>query len=58
MRPTEATTANQTFSDGVNDILFSRRPLGDYDQLVRDRQKSAGDKIRQDTRSGSINSKR
>jgi putative aldouronate transport system substrate-binding protein len=42
------TTANQTFSDGVNDILYSRRPMSDYDQLVRDWQKAAGDKMRQE----------
>ena len=45
---TAATTATQTFSDGVNDILYSRRPLSDYDQLVKDWQKSAGDQIRQE----------
>ena len=43
-----ATTANQTFLDGVNDILFSRRPMSDYDHLVREWQTAAGDKMRQE----------
>jgi len=43
-----ATTATQTFNDGVNDILYSRRPLSDYDQLLKDWQKAAGDKMRQE----------
>jgi putative aldouronate transport system substrate-binding protein len=43
-----ATSASQTFNDGVNDILFSRRPMSDYDQLMRDWQKAAGDQVRQE----------
>jgi putative aldouronate transport system substrate-binding protein len=43
-----ATTATQTFNDGVNDILYSRRPMSDYDQLVRDWQKAGGDTVRQE----------
>lgn len=43
-----ATTATQTFNDGVNDILYSRRPFSDYDQLVKDWQKAAGDAVRQE----------
>jgi putative aldouronate transport system substrate-binding protein len=42
------TTANQTFLDGISDIFYSRRPMRDYDQLVRDWQKSAGDQMRQE----------
>ena len=38
----------QTFNDGVNDILYSRRPFSDYDQLVKDWQKAAGDAVRQE----------
>ncbi len=38
--------AEQTFFDGVADILFDRRPFSDYDQLVADWRKSVGDAIR------------
>jgi putative aldouronate transport system substrate-binding protein len=44
----QATTALQTFNDGVNDILFSRRPLSDYDQLVKDWQAAAGETMRRE----------
>jgi putative aldouronate transport system substrate-binding protein len=29
-------TANRTLGDGLNDIVTARRPLGDYDALVKD----------------------
>jgi putative aldouronate transport system substrate-binding protein len=38
--------ADQTFHDGVADILFNRRPFSDYDQLVNDWRTNAGDAIR------------
>jgi putative aldouronate transport system substrate-binding protein len=40
--------ADQTFYDGVADILFNRRPFGDYDQLVADWRTNAGDAIRKE----------
>lgn len=40
------TTALNTFNDGINDILFARRPMSDFDQLVKDWQKAAGDQQR------------
>jgi putative aldouronate transport system substrate-binding protein len=40
--------ADQTFYDGIADILFNRRPFGDYDQLVADWRTQAGDAIRQE----------
>jgi putative aldouronate transport system substrate-binding protein len=41
-------SADQTFYDGVADILFNRRPFSDYDQLVTDWRTAAGDAIRQE----------
>jgi len=38
--------ADQTFYDGVADILFNRRPFSDFDQLVTEWRTSAGDAIR------------
>lgn len=35
-----------TFGDGVNDIISGRRPMSDYDQLVKDWQTGGGDTIR------------
>jgi putative aldouronate transport system substrate-binding protein len=40
--------ADQTFHDGVADILFNRRPFSDFDQLVADWRTSAGDAIRKE----------
>jgi putative aldouronate transport system substrate-binding protein len=40
--------AEQTFFDGVADVLFDRRPLSDYDQLVKDWRTSVGNTIRQE----------
>jgi putative aldouronate transport system substrate-binding protein len=40
--------AEQTFFDGVADILFNRRPFSDFDQLVSDWRTSVGDAIRQE----------
>jgi putative aldouronate transport system substrate-binding protein len=40
--------ADQTFYDGIADILFNRRPFSDYDQLVADWRSAAGDAIRQE----------
>jgi len=38
--------ANRAFFDGVNDIITSRRPFSDYDQLVTDWRTAAGDQVR------------
>jgi putative aldouronate transport system substrate-binding protein len=40
--------ADQTFYDGIADILFNRRPFSDYDQLVADWRTQAGDAIRKE----------
>jgi putative aldouronate transport system substrate-binding protein len=41
-------SADQTFYDGIADILFNRRPFGDFDTLVADWRTTAGDAIRQE----------
>jgi putative aldouronate transport system substrate-binding protein len=41
-------SADQTFHDGVADILFNRRPFSDFDQLVTEWRTSAGDTIRKE----------
>jgi putative aldouronate transport system substrate-binding protein len=41
-------SADQTFHDGVADILFNRRPFTDFDQLVTEWRTSAGDAIRKE----------
>ena len=49
--PTQArkgVAADQTFFDGLADILFNRRPFSDYDQLVADWRTNAGDAIRKE----------
>jgi putative aldouronate transport system substrate-binding protein len=40
--------SEQTFYDGLADILFNRRPFSDFDQLVSDWRTSVGDTIRQE----------
>jgi putative aldouronate transport system substrate-binding protein len=37
---------DQTFNDGVTDIVVGRRPFADYDQLVKDWQTAGGDRMR------------
>ena len=39
-------SANTAFLDGINDIIVGRRGLGEYDQLVQDWRKAAGDQVR------------
>jgi putative aldouronate transport system substrate-binding protein len=41
-------TADQTFHDGVADILLNRRPFAEFDQLVADWRSNAGDQIRKE----------
>jgi len=40
--------AEQTFYDGVADLLFNRRPFSDYDKLVNDWRTSVGETIRKE----------
>ena len=40
--------AEQAFTDGVNNIILARDPMSAYDQLVKDWQNSAGNKIKQE----------
>jgi putative aldouronate transport system substrate-binding protein len=39
---------NRTTIDGITDIIAARRPLGDYDQLVKDWQTNGGEQIRKE----------
>lgn len=41
-------TMETTFGDGVNDVITGRRPMSDYDQLVKDWQSGGGDAIRKE----------
>jgi putative aldouronate transport system substrate-binding protein len=41
-------TVNTAFNDGLREILLGRKPLSDYDGLVRDWASAAGDQIRQE----------
>ena len=40
--------ADRAFLDGVNNIMVARDPMSAYDQLVKDWQKAAGNKIKQE----------
>ena len=40
--------ADMTFWDGLRDIILSRRPMSDYDQLVTDWKNTAGDQVRKE----------
>jgi putative aldouronate transport system substrate-binding protein len=39
---------NRTMVDGITDIIAGRRPIADYDQLVKDWQASGGELIRKE----------
>ena len=41
-------TLTQTMTDGITDIVLGRRPMGDFDQLVKDWQTNGGETIRQE----------
>jgi putative aldouronate transport system substrate-binding protein len=41
-------TLDQTFNDGVTDVVTGRRPLSDFDQIVKDWAQNGGDQIRQE----------
>ncbi len=45
---TRGATADIGFNDGVRDIMLSRRPMSDYDQLVQDWKTAAGDQVRKE----------
>ena len=40
--------ADNTFWDGLRDVILSRRPMSDYDQLVTDWKNTAGDTVRKE----------
>jgi putative aldouronate transport system substrate-binding protein len=40
--------ADNTFYDGIRDVILSRRPLSDYDSLVSDWKTAAGDTVRKE----------
>jgi putative aldouronate transport system substrate-binding protein len=50
--PTQASSAgkqaDQSFLDGINNIMVAREPMGAYDQLVKDWQNAAGNKIKKE----------
>ncbi len=41
-------TLNRQMTDGMTDIIAGRRPVADYDQLVRDWQSGGGEQIRKE----------
>lgn len=41
-----ASQADQAVLDGVNDIITGRRPLSDFDGLVKDWQKAVGNQLK------------
>ena len=45
---TKGFTLTQTMSDGITDIVVGRRPLSDFDQLVKDWQSNGGETIRRE----------
>jgi putative aldouronate transport system substrate-binding protein len=47
--PTDGTngaTLTRGFTDGMTDVIAGRRPMSDFDQVVRDWVANGGDKIR------------
>ena len=40
--------ADNNFWDGIRDIILSRRPMSDYEQLVSDWKNTAGDQVRKE----------
>jgi putative aldouronate transport system substrate-binding protein len=44
----QGVTLNRTMIDGITDIVAGRRPIGDYDQLVKDWQTGGGEQIRRE----------
>jgi putative aldouronate transport system substrate-binding protein len=42
----QGATLDQAFNDGVTDVVAGRRPLGDFDQIVKDWLNNGGEQIR------------
>ncbi|MBV9898475.1 MAG: hypothetical protein JO020_30350, partial [Chloroflexi bacterium] len=40
--------ADNSFWDGLRDVILSRRPMSDYDQLVADWKSAAGETVRKE----------
>jgi putative aldouronate transport system substrate-binding protein len=45
---TRGTAIMQTVTDGFTDIVAGRRPMSDYDSIVRSWRSSGGDQIRKE----------
>jgi putative aldouronate transport system substrate-binding protein len=45
---TKGFTLTQAIQDGITDIVVGRRPMSDYDQLVKDWQTNGGETIRKE----------
>ena len=45
---TKGFTLTQALNDGLTDIVVGRRPLSDYDQLVKDWQTNGGEQVRKE----------
>jgi hypothetical protein len=41
-------TLNRTMLEAITDIIAARRPLGDFDQVVKDRVENGGEQIRKE----------
>jgi len=53
----QGAVVNQTFNDGVRDIIVNRRPFSDYDQLVNDWRAGGGETIRKEFQDAIASSK-
>ncbi len=53
---TKGFSLTQTMTDGLADIVVGRRPLSDFDQLVKDWQANGGETIRQEYMASIANS--
>jgi putative aldouronate transport system substrate-binding protein len=45
---TKGFTLAQTLNDGLTDMVVGRRPLSDYDQVVKDWQTNGGEQVRKE----------
>jgi putative aldouronate transport system substrate-binding protein len=43
---------NRTMLDGITDLVAGRRPLADFDQLVKEWQAAGGEQIRKELQDG------
>ena len=43
---TKGVSLSQTLTDGITDVLAGRRPMSDFDQVVKDWQNDGGNTIR------------